>query len=261
MPKPYYDADGITIYHGDCAEILPSLGRFDMVFTSPPFNLGASPWPNLGNWKNGDSANKGKWANGSDGVGGITYTEHDDAMPWPEYEAWQQATLRTLWDHLTDAGAIFYNHKPRLMGGKLWLPLALNPNLPLRQIVIWARSVGLNYIPPAFVPTLEWIMICATGPWRLKSRAAAGIGGGDVWRVTQDRNKHHPAPFPVALPALAIEAAAPTSLLDPFVGSGSTLVAARNAGISAVGVEKSERYCEVAAKRLSEMQLGLEVTA
>ena len=72
------------------------------------------------------------------------------------------------------------------------------------------------------------------------------------WRVAQESGTPHPAPFPVALPARAIEAAAPSSVIDPFMGSGTTLRAAKDAGIPATGIELSERYCEIAAKRLAQ---------
>lgn len=50
--RPYYDHDGITLYHGDCLRVMAELpGPFDLVFTSPPYNLGSAPWPHLGHWR------------------------------------------------------------------------------------------------------------------------------------------------------------------------------------------------------------------
>ncbi len=248
---PYYDEGGITIYHADNADVLPDLSGVDLAFTSPPYNLGTGPWPHLGNWKQGDSTGgHSKWRNGSDGSGGIDYTDHDDAIPWTDYVAWQRNVLDRVWRTLTPTGAIFYNHKPRVIGARLWTPMELIQDLPLRQIVVWARAGGMNFNPTAFVPTHEWLMVLAKPDWRLKSKAASGIG--DVWRVTQEVNGDHPAPFPVGLPARAIEATAPELVLDPFMGSGTTLRAAKDAGVRAIGIEKSERYCEIAAKRLSQ---------
>jgi len=51
LPKPYFEEDGIVIYNADCREVLPYLPKVDLVFTSPPYNLGGAPWPHLGNWK------------------------------------------------------------------------------------------------------------------------------------------------------------------------------------------------------------------
>lgn len=250
LPPPFYEEPGITLYCSDSTELLPKLQEsFDMVFTSAPYNMGSAPWAHLGNWKQGDSAGgKSKWRNGSDGSGGVRYDEHDDAMPWERYVEQQHLVLSQCWGALSGNGAIFYNHKPRVIGGRLWTPLELNPGLPLRQIITWARAGGMNFNPTAFVPTYEWILVMAKEGWRLKSKAASGMG--DLWRVNQEQQNPHPAPFPLELPARAIEAAAPASILDPFCGSGTTLVAAKAAGVRGVGIEKSERYCEQAVERL-----------
>lgn len=252
--KPYYEDTDTVIYHGDCAEILPTLPKADLIFTSPPYNLAGQPWPHLGNWKPGDSVEgKSKWRNGSDGVGGIAYEGHEDGMPWPAYVAWQHKTLAACWDALTETGAIFYNHKPRVIGAKLWLPLELNPGLPLRQVVIWKRAGGMNFNATAYLPTHEWIMVFAKPGWRLTSQAASGLG--DVWEVAQDARNDHPAPFPLGLPGRAIKTTGPCLVLDPFCGSGTTLRAAKDAGVRSIGIEKSERYCEMAAERLAQCSL------
>lgn len=245
--KPYYQDDAVTIYHGDCREVLPTLDPVDLIFTSPPYNLSVTTGGGFGHGTNWN----GKW-NKAARVGGIGkgYDDHDDAMLGPEYEAWQQDILRLCWAQLTDQGAIFYNHKPRVQAKTLWTPLALNPGLPLRQIIIWARAGGVNFAPTHYCPTHEWIMVLARDAFRLTSRGASGVG--DVWRVAQDGDNEHPAPFPLALPARAIESMGPASVLDPFMGSGTTLRAAKNAGVRAVGIELSERYCELAARRMGQ---------
>jgi DNA modification methylase len=251
--KPYYEQSGVTIYHGDCRDVAPTLAMFDAVITSPPYNLGASPWPHLGHWKPGDSAGgRSKWKNGSDAGAGIQYAEHQDAMPWAEYVEWQRDILTML---AAKAPVVFYNHKPRVIGGRLWTPLELIPDtVTLRQIVIWARPGGLNFNQTAFVPTHEWVMVLAREEWRLKSKGASGLG--DVWEMAPERNPH-PAPFPEALPSRALDASGAMSVLDPFSGSGTTLVAAKRLGRKAVGIEVSERYCEMAAHRLSQATLPM----
>lgn len=246
---PYYSSGGVTIYNAKCEYILPTLSNISLVFTSPPYNLASTPWPRLGNWKPGDSpGGKSKWKNGSDGSGGVKYDAILDNMLHGAYVNWQHQILLALWETLTEDGAIYYNHKPRVIGAKLWLPLELNPGLPLRQIVIWARAGGMNFNPTAYVPTHEWVMVMAKPAFRLKSKGASGAG--DVWRVNQKSNKDHPAPFPVELPRIAIDSTKPGVVLDPFMGCGTTLVAAKEQGRECVGVEVSERYCEVAAQRL-----------
>ena len=107
----------------------------------------------------------------------------------------------------------------------------------------------MNFNPTAFLPTHEWVLLLAHPEWRLRDRSASGIG--DVWRMSPDDNIH-PAPFPLQLPKNAIEASAAQTILDPFAGSGTTLRAAKDLGIKAIGIELEERYCEIAANRLSQ---------
>jgi DNA modification methylase len=248
----YYEDELVTLYHGDCLDILPAISGVELAVTSPPYNLGGSPWPHLGNWKQGDGAagGKSKWRNGSDGSGGVTYESHEDRMEHDDYVAWQHEVLNACWRTLTDTGAIFYNHKPRVIGGRLWTPLELNPGLPLRQILIWARSGGMNFNPTAYVPTHEWILVFAKEAWRLRDKRASGLG--DVWNQSQERANDHPAPFPIGIPARAIETTKAGLVLDPFAGSGTTLRAAKDAGRKSIGIEISERYCEMAALRLTQ---------
>jgi DNA modification methylase len=111
--QPYYDDGIVTIYHGDCREILPTLPAIDYVFTSPPYNRGDM---------SGGLANL---------AGG--YASYDDEMESADYEAWQKDTLTACWRLLTDRGAIFYNHRPRVQDGEAWLPLVLNPGIALLE--------------------------------------------------------------------------------------------------------------------------------
>jgi site-specific DNA-methyltransferase (adenine-specific) len=256
--KPYYEHGGVTIYHGDCREVLPEIavGTIDLVFTSPPYNLGNTSGGGfagvrVGHYSDAAGMRKrgggGKWNGGALADG---YGVHADNMPHAEYVAWQREILCECWRKLGPAGAIFYNHKPRILNGEVVTPLAYNPELPIRQIVVWARAGGVNFSPSFYVPTHEWIVIFARPDFRLKSKGASGVG--DVWSIPQEHDNPHPAPFPLALPARAIETVAPSIVLDPFAGSGTTLRAARDAGVRAIGIEIEERYCEIAAKRLAQ---------
>ena len=242
-----------TLYHGDNAEVLPLLGTVDAVITSPPYNIGAAPWERLGHWKPGDSAGgKSKWKNGSDGGGGIQYGTHVDAVPWPEYVAWQRGLLSALWLKLSDKGVIFYNHKPRVIGAKLWTPFELVPDeVVVRQVIVWARPGGMNFNPTAFVPTHEWVMMLAKPDFRLRSKGASGLG--DVWQMTPDRNEH-PAPFPVALPEKALHAIEAETVLDPFMGSGTTGVACANLGRRFIGIELDRKFFDMACRRIEDAQ-------
>ena len=237
---PYYADDLVTLYHGDCREILPSLGQFGGVITSPPYNVGDM---------------SGGYANLADG-----YDDYADRMPHAEYVEWQQWLLAECWRHLRADGAIFYNHKPRIRDGVLWTPLELNPGLPLRQIIVWARASGVNWSETHLLPMHEWVLLFAKPSFRF-SKATSIVG--DVWRIPQlqgNERPDHPAPYPLTLASRAAAILAEANdgpILDPFVGSGTTLVAAKLHGRPSVGIEINERYCEIAATRCSQEVLGL----
>lgn len=245
------------LWLGDCREVLPAIAeKVDMVFTSPPYNLGNTHGPRAGGSKTGHYASAvgmrqrgggGKWGGGQLADG---YGLHDDALPHDEYVAWQREVLRLCWERLTDRGAIYYNHKPRVLDGELLTPLTYNPGLPLRQIVIWARAGGVNFSPSFYLPTHEWIAIFAKADWRLRDKSASGVG--DVWYVPQQSGTEHPAPFPVALPARALETTTAASVLDPFMGSGSVGVAAVAAGRRFIGIELEPRWFDLACERIED---------
>ncbi len=244
------------LWHGDCREVLPLMGggSADMVFTSPPYNLGNTtgggfPGKKLGHHDASAGMKArgglGKWGGGKLADG---YEDYDDAMPMDDYIAWQKDTLRQCWRVLSESGAIYYNHKQRVLGGVALLPLAYNPDLPLRQIVIWARAGGVNFSPVAYLPTHEWVMILAKPGFRLRDKRASGAG--DVWYVPQESNTEHPAPFPLALPMRAIESTSCGTVLDQFMGSATTGVACALLGKSFTGIEREKKYFDLACERI-----------
>jgi site-specific DNA-methyltransferase (adenine-specific) len=246
---PYYEQDGITLYHGDSREILPQLpaGSVDLVLTSPPYNLGTTVGERGASLKaRGSNA---KWP-ASVGPGGLGegYGTHDDAMPFEEYVAWQRRVLLDCWRLLSERGAIYYNHKSRFLNGECITPLSYNPGLPLRQVVIWDRAGGFNWTPVSYKPTDEWLVILARPAFRLRDRAASGVG--TVWRIPPECGTPHPAPFPLGLAFRVLETTPAGTVLDPFAGWGTTLVAAKRLGRSAIGIELEERFCEMAAERI-----------
>jgi site-specific DNA-methyltransferase (adenine-specific) len=244
-----YRDELVTLYEGAAEDILPTLDdEFDLVFTSPPYNMGISTG---GSFPRGRSY--GKWSGGLLAGG---YGADRDARPWPEYIAWQQTVLRECWRLLAPAGAIFYNHKPRVQDGRLlhprtFIPAELEPFV--RQEVIWARPGGINAGITHYCSTYEVLIVIAHQGFRLKSKSASMLG--DVWRVTPEVNSEHPAPFPKELPGHALETTAATSVLDPFAGSGSTLRAAKERGVRAVGVELDRRWCDLAIRNLGQSTL------
>ena len=122
VPKSEALSDSVTLYLGDCRELIPTVGKVDTIITSPPYNMGVSAGGgfsskfvrNHGHYDPAGGYRKrgggGKWSGGDLADG---YGTHDDAMPWAEYEAWQREIIGLCWAQLTETGAIFYNHKPR----------------------------------------------------------------------------------------------------------------------------------------------------
>jgi modification methylase len=105
----------------------------------------------------------------------------------------------------------------------------------------------MNYSPASFVPTHEWILLLAKPAFRLKSKGVSGLG--DVWPMRPEKNEH-PAPFPIDLPARVLEATAGKTVLDPFMGSGTTGVACARTGRRFIGIEKDRRWFDLACERI-----------
>jgi len=224
---------------------IPS-GSIDMVFTSPPYNLGNSTG---GGIKSGGKS--GKWKAGAEGLG-KGYNTHSDDLPYTDYVDWQKRFISVCWDTLSETGAIFYNHKPRVQAGKLqtpfnYIPEHLTDNV--RQVVIWKRSGGINFSPSFYLPTHEWVVIIAKKDFRLRDKSASGAK--DVWEVQQERGSKHPAPFPVELPTIALETTTAKTVLDPFMGSGTTGVACKNLNRDFIGIELDEEYFKIAEERIA----------
>jgi len=265
LPQPYYDDGQVTIYNADCRDVLPHLDGIDLVFTSPPYNLGNTTgggFPDRFGHDRKSSRLSGRGGGGKWGGGALAngYGDHDDNMPHDEYVQWQGGVLRMMWGTLSDAGAIFYNHKPRILDGQLVAPLDYVPadlRPYVRQEIIWKRSGGINFSPAFYLPMHERIVLIAKRGFRLTSKGASGVG--DVWQVHQDVNNPHPAPFPVGLPSRAIETTPDGIILDPFCGSGTTLRAAKDLGRRAIGIELNEQFCEMAVRRLAQSVLPLEI--
>jgi site-specific DNA-methyltransferase (adenine-specific) len=226
-----------TLHLGDCREVLPTLPAnvAGGTFTSPPYNLGEGM-----EHKGGLRRAKGrKWARLSDG-----YEGDGDNLPYPEYCSQQREVLTDLWR--VTSGAIFYNHKPRIVKGVLRLPFFAD--LPLRQIIIWDRGSGFNCNAGAFCPNCEWVLLYPKPDWLLRDLKASMLG--DVWRIPSKPDPDHPASFPEALPARAIDATSERVWLDPYMGSGTTGVAAVKAGRSFIGIEREPRFFDLACRRI-----------
>lgn len=251
--EPYYADDLVTLYHGDCLEVMRSLPdeSVDMVVTSPPYNMGLVPGGNgRGMYRPGASNKAGRFREG--------YGAHNDAMDQSEYDNWQREVLAECWR--LSRLAVFYNHRPRVEHGVLRDPLGNNFGIPLRQRIVWNRGTGIDVNLRAFCTRGEYVYLFAKPDFKLSSHSASGMG--DVWNLGIETGvPDHPAPFPVSLPARCIEATGARSVMDPFSGSGSTLLAAVNARISAVGIELESKHCDLAIRRLSNQTIAFDFEA
>lgn len=250
MSAPYYQDGHVTLWHGDCEQVLADEGACaHVVVTSPPYNMGLTPGGGgRGMYRPSLSRKAPKFRAGYDG--------HDDAMDQADYDAWQRRVIGLLWRAIPDDGAIYYNHKQRVEHGVARLPLGLDFGVPLRQIITWDRGTGIGVNVRHYCSTSEFVFLLARPGFKLSGHAASGAG--DVWRIPMSRSEpDHPAVFPVGLAAKAIQTSGARSVLDPFAGTGTSLLAAKLLGIPAVGIEQSERYCELIATRLNRDVLDL----
>ena len=235
---PYYEDDAVTIYHGDNREVLPTLSGIGAVFTSPPYNLS----------EGGRNPSGSSWSRLAGG-----YATYTDDMPRADYVAWQRETLTALWGSLADDGVIFYQHKPLARGNAFVSPFELVPTgMPIRQVVTWVKGPGVQRTHWHYCPSYEWVFVIAKDAFRLNT-----LSVGDVWEIRPPSGSEHPAAFPIDLPMRALTTTTAEVVLDPFMGSGTTLRAAKDLGRKAIGIELDERYCEIAAKRMAQEVLAL----
>lgn len=250
MTEPYWSDGQVTLYCGDCEDLLANMlsERADplahIVVTSPPYNMGLVPGGNgRGMYRPGASSKGGRFRDG--------YGQCGDDMPQDEYDELHRRILALLWESVPDDGAVFWNHRQRVEHGKVRLPLAMDfGGVPLRQVITWDRGTAIGPNLRHFAVVGEWVFLFARPGFRLASHSESGRG--DIWRLGMAQKDYgHPAPFPVSLPLRAIEASAARSVLDPFAGTGSTLVAAKRSGIPAVGIELDPQFCDIIVDRLS----------
>ena len=234
------------IIHGDCLEIMQNWQKksIDLVVTSPPYNMGMTH-----NGKKKDAGGKrGKWSNSKLLTEGYAGGNTDD-MPYGQYVEWQRDCLSAMYRLLTKRGVIFYNHKWRIQGGILQDHRDIIKGFPVRQIIIWNRAGGgINFNRKFFLPTYEVIYLIAKSGFELAKDSDCGMG--DIWNFPAEQFNNHPAAFPIALPIRCISVMKPNIVLDPFMGSGTTGVAAKMLNVDYLGIELSNEYVKMAKKRI-----------
>jgi DNA modification methylase len=242
--KPYYEHGGITIYHGDCREVLPVVGRVDCVVTSPPYNtLQHTAKPS------GMHANSGGALNFVQKM----HTAYRDDKPEAEYQEWLRGIVESCLSVCN--GLVWVNHKVRYRAGEGLHPARFLP-FPIYQEVIWHRDGAIAFNCKRYAPSHETLFAFGCpGYWNDQHNTRLS-----VWFIPSVKGQEHPCPFPEEIPRRLLASSCPPNgiALDPFMGSGTTLVAAKNLGHRAIGIEIEERYCEIAARRLVQEVLPLE---
>ena len=213
--KPYYEdtETGITIYHGDCREVTEWLSA-DVMVSDPPYGI---------DWKQGD-LDGGAHA----GIAGDKDTTARD-----------------------DALALWGNDRPAVVFGSL----SLAPPPGTKQVLIYRKPPdgGVRGAMGGFRRDAEAIYLIGQWPSGIGGRSSVLATGARMVgsRVGVAGRGGHPHSKPLDVMATLIGAT--TGLIaDPFMGAGSTLVAAKQMGRPAIGVELVEEYCETAAKRLAQ---------
>jgi site-specific DNA-methyltransferase (adenine-specific) len=232
--KPYYEEAGIRIYHGDAREVIPELEPeyFDLLLTDPPYGMAFA----------GQGVKTARANVRADGVRqGVRVV--------------RQVLFETARVLRSDAHLYLFCH------WESWPDFydAVSPFAPIKSALVWWKDRGgMGDTELEYARDYEVILFAASG-----RRALAGRRDGAVlegFPPIPSAQRLHPTEKPVPLLTWVVSKSAPPegTVLDPFMGSGTTLRAAKDMGRRAVGIEIEERYCEIAAKRLSQGVLQLE---
>ena len=211
--KPYYEHAGITIYHGDCREVV--LSGAGVLVTDPPYGLGRSTHESRAATQHGAAACASR------NYGPVECDE-------------QPADSKHL-------RALVASSREAVIWGGNYFDLP-----PMRGWLVWDKDNGSNDYADC---ELAWTTLDMPIR-RLRHRWMGMLQEREEERV-------HPTQKPLGVMLWALSFVAEGTILDPFMGSGTTLVAAKNLGRKAIGIEIEERYCEIAAKRLAQEVMPL----
>lgn len=242
--EPYYEADGIQIFHADCLDVLADLNAVvDAVITDPPYASGSRLEASKSS--SGAMLRAGRFADRPIEL---------DQMTTVGFVWLLRAVGQGVRPLLVDGGSLLsfidWRQWPNLAG-------ALETcNYRVQGMIVWDKgSIGLGN---GFRSQHELICHASKGVPIITDR-----GVGNVLRHPRVEPVDHPSPKPLALMEQLVDVVTPLGglVLDPFMGAGTTLRAAKNRGRRAIGIELSERYCEIAARRLAQGVLNLDGAA
>ena len=220
--EPYFRDESVVIYHGDALDIMPKLPSVALIVADPPYTFGmASTFSEgkAGSW--GDMMNGARWyAECLREMRRLTAAQQGAAWvfnSWRSFPVLARAAMEAQW--------------------------------PIESLLVWDKC----WIGPGgqrgLRPSYELVALFAQPDFQLPNRGLA-----DIWRSPASSHKEngHPAEKPLDLVARLIRETPGELILDPFMGSGTTLRAAKDLGRYAIGIEIEERYCEIAAKRMAQ---------
>jgi DNA modification methylase len=218
--RPYYEHAGITIYHGDCRELLPVL-KGDLLCTDPPYGINVARRGTVGSGGRPFGSNRRRNFVAAKNYGPADWDKEPPA-------AWLFGLMceKTQW---------------QIIFGGNYFPLP-----PSRCWLVWDKDNSDNAFADCELAWTNFDKAVRKFKWRW-----SGMLQEDM---THKEFRVHPTQKPVALMKWAISQAPEDCkvILDPFIGSGSTLIAAKALGREAIGIEREEKYCEAAATRLSQ---------
>ena len=219
---------------GDCLEVMKKIKdkSIDLVITSPPYNIGKMHSNNI---QHG------------------TYSGND--MKECDYQQWQLDILKEYRRILKDDGSIFYNHKVRIKNGRAIHPLEwlLKTDLILKQEITWNQKKSANCDKIRFFPFSERIYWLTKNP---KTKIYNKNCLSDVWECCPTHKRKdigHIAVMPNEIVDNILESMPSIEskiVLDSFLGSGTTGIACIEKDVKFIGIEKDDKYFEIAKERI-----------
>jgi site-specific DNA-methyltransferase (adenine-specific) len=241
-PICYASFPGVQIYLGDSSEIVRHLRGIHAVVTSPPYNQQIDKFSPSGMHK------ESRW------VEKIS-AGYADSMDETEYQSWQVELLNRIFDATDETASCFYNHKIRWRDGEMIIPMdwLRRTKWKMRQEIIWARNGSCTMNARMFAPSDERIYWLRKETHKWNQDAVSFMS---VWQLASKPDPEHPCAYPIQIPQRCIAAVTNPgdTVLDPYMGSGTTGVACVKMERKFVGIEKDERYAELAAKRIQREQ-------
>lgn len=229
-----------------CMDVLDGLRQLDdesidLIITSPPYNkVGLN------------GLQKGQKWNKTIDYGG---DPNNDNLSEEEYQEWQINVLKGCFRVLKKDGSMFYNHKNRIHKGEIITPYQwiLYTPFKIRQEIIWDRGSGQNVNRCRYIPSTEKIFWLTKQERPKFDRLPNTMFKNEVWNFRFEVNTEHPAPFPLDLPNNIIPCVAQgekITVLDPFMGSGTVAMSAKQNGCDYIGFDKFQEYVDMAEKNI-----------